>query len=249
LFSLKIRKILSLENSTKFYNENVGRLFPTNNQGTIAKKIPQKLDSFEQCIPPFSKKISKMTQSLETLIARKAVLREEMIHYKDRLKRLVNEYTSISETIKDLQQNVELQMLLEKEKTIRPRLQMDLKPKKEDDRPFEVEPNTKIRICDVLVPMEIFKYKLVGREFVFIEEIIPKMIGNDIDGDWTTIAVIYHISKRFENKLGQKIQCFDCADLRGYFFRLFVVDSLLDQCSNGSVIAILNCQIIKPSEV
>jgi hypothetical protein len=145
----------------------------------------------------------------------------------------------------------QLEKLLKKEQDskIRPRLQMNVKSLEEEAVPFEVEPHTNIRIHDVRVPMSRFKERMIGRKYISIENIVKMMIGDEIEDDWVTIGVIYHRSKRFENKLGQKIQCYDCTDLKDNYFRMFAIDLELDECKNGSVIAVLNCDIIKPSEV
>jgi hypothetical protein len=195
-----------------------------------------------------------MNRSLEELEIRKKELKEAVDAQRNKLKLIINEYEKISTMIKEMKrsesnQENPLAKLLEKEKISRPRLQMEFKPVVHDTVDFEEEPNTKIRISKVKVSMDTFKARMVGREYIPIEDILSRMIGNDIEGDWVAIAVVYHISKKFENKLGQKIQCFDCTDLRGNCFRLFAVDMVLDQCTKGSVIAVLNCEIIKPSEV
>lgn len=188
-----------------------------------------------------------MTQSLALLEKRKAEIEDLMVRHKEKLKMLIEEYKKIKETINELTEPTNpLQELMDKEKQqkLKPRLQMNVKSDQEKVD-FEVEPNTQIRIRDVKVPMDTFKKRLIGRQYVPIDQILS--VREDTENDWVSVGVVYHISRQFENKLGQKVTCYECTDLKDGYFRLFTVDFEAD-CESGSVVALLNCEIVKPVE-
>jgi hypothetical protein len=110
------------------------------------------------------------------------------------------------------------------------------------------ESHTNIRMHNTLISSEQFSQKMQGRKYVPIGKVLDSMIGDDIDGDWAPIGIVYNKSKVFTSSGGERIQCYHCTDLKKDSFRLFLIENQLENVSCGSVLAVLNCKIVKPSE-
>ena len=110
-----------------------------------------------------------------------------------------------------------------------------------------LEEFSKIRMVNVQIPPSEFHDRMKNRRFIKMDEIERSMVDGDIPGDFVIIGILVH----------QKVvQCEDTTvkalvltDLHQNYLRLFLVERALEkQYEDGSLVAILNPQILMPSK-
>lgn len=118
-----------------------------------------------------------------------------------------------------------------------------------------------IRLNTVLVSPNSMKDRMQGRCIVKLPDIVSKMEGNDIPGDWVTIGVIAEKSSpkntknnsSLKGKKTGKTVALKYYDIGKTIINLILCDKVLDRLypniKVGDVIAILNPKILIPTEV
>ncbi|KAI8593450.1 hypothetical protein BDZ88DRAFT_142697 [Geranomyces variabilis] len=93
--------------------------------------------------------------------------------------------------------------------------------------------------------------RMENRRMVPIPSIAREMRGDDIDGDWVTIGVVFDKSAPRTSSIGKQFSTLKLTDLNGGVVNVF----LFDGChiahegeAVGSVVAILNAKIKMPNE-
>ncbi|KAK6096060.1 hypothetical protein MT418_003934 [Batrachochytrium dendrobatidis] len=119
------------------------------------------------------------------------------------------------------------------------------------DTPVEIEPISGFRIKNRLVSKDQFAERMLNRQVIPISQIRSNMTDNDIIGDWVVIGIIIFKSECKKTKDGDVFCMLRIGDLRGSSVNLFMFRDVCQSHSNeqvGSLVAILNPKIIRPSE-
>ena len=124
------------------------------------------------------------------------------------------------------------------------------------DSPLEsvtyVESTTKLRISNQKLSKKQLD-ELTSDIRVLTLPRIPKEIrGEDVPGDWMTVAILYEKSAKKTSQKGSHYMMMRFTDLKGYKINVFVFDKVLESIQDekiGAVIALLNPKILRPSEV
>ncbi|KAJ3363988.1 minichromosome maintenance- protein, partial [Kappamyces sp. JEL0680] len=88
--------------------------------------------------------------------------------------------------------------------------------------------------------------------FLEINHILDYAHDDGIAGDWITVGILYHKSRvLWLEKSRVHLVVFSLTDLRGAHFRLFLAGEAFEEKKNqeiGSVVALLNCKVLRPSQ-
>lgn len=113
-----------------------------------------------------------------------------------------------------------------------------------------VEANTKIRIFDYNLDHADLFDLFNGRKIFSIKDVTNHQGDILNETDSVVIGVIYHKSKIIQSKQGKAVVCILLTDLNGHQIRLFCAEKALNINNEpvGSVVALLNPDVVKPSE-
>ncbi|KAJ3271756.1 minichromosome maintenance- protein [Terramyces sp. JEL0728] len=176
---------------------------------------------------------------------RMIAIKKQILDYQEQIAKLQHEYQAIKQKYKKKRT---VEKLEPKEKKIQsfplhaPKIDLD---KVVQDR------HSKLRLCDMPISTEELDERMYDRKYVQICDIENTMQDGDINEDWVTIGAVYEQSAPFQLDRGMQIQCLSITDLRANgSIRVFLKGSDCMQNDNlvGSVIAILNGEISKPTQ-
>ncbi|KAJ3157071.1 SPT3 Dosage dependent suppressor of Ty-induced promoter mutations-like protein [Geranomyces variabilis] len=118
-----------------------------------------------------------------------------------------------------------------------------------DDENLETFSNLRLSTC--LVPPSEMRSRMENRRMVPIPSIAREMRGDDIDGDWVTIGVVFDKSAPRTSSIGKQFSTLKLTDLNGGVVNVFLFDGCHiahEREAVGSVVAILNAKIKMPNE-
>ncbi|KAH6570193.1 hypothetical protein BASA82_001161 [Batrachochytrium salamandrivorans] len=116
---------------------------------------------------------------------------------------------------------------------------------------IEIEVNTELRIKNRTVTETDLKGLMLNRQLIAIPKIRGNMSDDDIFGDWVVMGVIVFKSGNKKTTSGDPYCMMRIGDMRGATVNLFMFRDVFQAHSKervGSLVAILNPKIIKPSE-
>ncbi|KAJ3259280.1 minichromosome maintenance- protein [Boothiomyces macroporosus] len=177
---------------------------------------------------------------------RMIVIKKEILEYQEKIKMLQREYQAIKQkTETQVESKVKEH---KKERRIR---SFEFQPSKVDFSQMVQDKYSKIRLHDMPFDQQELDERMYDRKYVPINNIENTMQDGDINEDWVTIGVVYEQTEPFAVDGGMKIQCLSLTDFQpNGTIRLFLKGSDCVQTDNmlGKVIAILNCDISKPTQ-
>jgi DNA polymerase III alpha subunit len=94
--------------------------------------------------------------------------------------------------------------------------------------------------------------RMRNRRMVRLGQIESSLRGSDVQGNWVTIGVIVEKSTPRDTAKGSKFVIFTLSDLQDTRVNLMLFESAFKQHWTemvGSVVAILNPEILKPTDV
>jgi hypothetical protein len=196
------------------------------------------------------KMLGKNEQLYQETRVKKNLVKREIQELKMLMKSKTQEYYELDrkEQLLKPKQESKLSLLLQKEKEKDTQPKQLNKPTVEKAELEQIEQFSSLRMIDVIMSNEMFAQKMKGRRYIPVKDIIQNMNGNDIDGDWISIGILFNIQKI--NSPDINYTCYSFTTFNDQF-RLFINSDQLPsskQSEIGSIIAILNPTICVPSE-
>jgi hypothetical protein len=194
------------------------------------------------------------SDQLGIIQTQKKCVQLEIKRIKQSLEEKLNEFKELSRKEQIIKQKtsdspLKLKQLLHKERELPKRESFKMVQRYDAD---SVQSFTNLRMYQTVVSNDDFDKLSKDRQLIKMDKLITSMVENDIKGDWITIGVLYSIIK-VKSKEDDGFYCLSFTDLKNAGCRLFLEEKVYRGLNGiavqGSVVALLNCQIIIPSEV